>query len=100
MGGRVLLTDVQPDRDPGDHALSERANGRHAKFFGVEPNYSPSCTYKSQVLAAGKTLVLRNLRKQELNQVYADLTAGHFLIQQTVHNQGNNYTVTSLCVGA
>ena len=79
--------------------MPERENGGYAKFFGVEPNHSPSCTYHAQVLEAGKTLVLRNLRKQELNQVYADLTAGHFLIQQTVHNQGNNYTVTSLCIG-
>lgn len=43
--------------------------------------------------------MLYNLRNQELKMVYAELTAGYFLVQQTIHNQGNNYTVTSLCVG-
>ena len=79
--------------------MPECENGRYAKFFGVEPNHSPSCTYNAQVLEAGKTLVLSKIRKQELNQVYADLKAGNFLVQLTVHNQGNNYTVTSLCIG-
>jgi len=79
--------------------VPECENGRCAKFFGVEPNHSPSCTYKSQVLEAGKTLVLSGIRKQDLNTVYRDLQAGYFLVQQTVHNQGNNYTVTSLCIG-
>lgn len=79
--------------------MPKREVSRHAKFFGVEPNHSPSCTYKRQVLEAGKTLVLYDLRNQELKTVYAELTAGYFLVQQTVHNKGNNYTVTSLCIG-
>lgn len=43
--------------------------------------------------------MLYDLRNQELKTVYAELQAGYFLVQRTVHNQGNNYTVTSLCIG-
>lgn len=43
--------------------------------------------------------MLYDLRNQELKTVYAELIAGDFLVQQTIHNKGNNYTVTALCIG-
>jgi hypothetical protein len=99
VGRRVCRGDLQPHGNTRDFPVSELENGRHTKFFGVEPNHGPTCTYHGQVLESGKTLVLRNLRKQELNATYAELTAGAFLIQSTVHNVGNSYDVTSLCIG-